>query len=163
MLASEPMSFPPTVQKVKEFLEFKGSTREVQRLPDSTATSQQAAEALNVKVSQIAKSVVFGLEDKTVVAVLPGDKRVDLKKLAAAISVEKLKRLDPDQVKLRTGFVIGGVCPFGLPSNVSLVIDQSLKENGFLYAAAGDSHAVVGITFDELIEITGGKIESVVE
>jgi len=155
--------FPTSVQRVREFLESKGSKREIQRLPDSTATSQQAADALKVEVSQIAKSVVFGNSNLTVVCVLPGDRRVDSKKVSSIFNSDVLKRLSPDDVKLKTGYVIGGVCPFALPENVVLIIDESLKSSSILFAAAGDSHAVVQTSFNELIDITKGSSGHIVE
>ena len=74
-------------------------------------TSQEAADALGVAVGQIAKSVIFRRksDERAVLVVTSGDRRVDERKVAAITGA--LGRADADFVKARTGFSIGGVAP----------------------------------------------------
>src|ERR1700741_112397 len=78
-------------------------------LQGSARPPEEAADALNVRVGQIAKSVIFRRksDDAAVLVVTSGDKRVDEKKVAALVG--KLGRADADFVKAATGFSIGGV------------------------------------------------------
>lgn len=60
-----------------------------------------------------------------------------------------------------TGFLPGGVCPFGLNDTpVMILIDTSLDEYDTVYPAAGTDATGVSLSSDYLRQITGGvKVE----
>lgn len=138
----------PNVVRVEEHLRECGFSSSVSILPDSTRTAQEAASALGVTVSQIGKSIVFAVAEKTVVIVLPGDRQVSLK-LAEEYFGAPPAKLSGADVKARTGFPIGGVSPFGLPSDVHLVVDRACHEHDSLWVAAGIPHAVCSVKVSE--------------
>lgn len=145
---------PEGAKRVQQFLFEVKYVNEVQLLPESTATAKQAAETLGVRVKDIGKSIVFGNALKAVVAVLPGDKKVNAANLAALLEVENLSTLNADQVKEVTGFNIGGVSPFALPKEISIVIDSSLLESDVCFVAAGHPKAVVKTSANDIVSIT---------
>jgi prolyl-tRNA editing enzyme YbaK/EbsC (Cys-tRNA(Pro) deacylase) len=149
---------PPTAQHVQDFLRSRGSFAEVQLLPDTTATAQDAATALNVLVSQIGKSIVFG--SSVCVAVLCGNQRVDTKALSKLVHSD-VNLLKAGEVKDATGYVIGGVSPFGLPPGINVIIDSGLLNHPFCYVAAGHPKAVVRTSGEELIALTGATVERI--
>ena len=55
-----------------------------------------------------------------------------------------------------TGHAVGGVCPFALPKDVAIYLDESLKTYPVIYPAAGSSNSAVAFTPDELQTATGG-------
>ncbi len=63
-------------------------------------------------------------------------------------------RPDANKVKNITGYSIGGVSPIGLPLNINVIIDTSLKRFDILWSAAGHPHCVFSSTFDELKHFT---------
>jgi prolyl-tRNA editing enzyme YbaK/EbsC (Cys-tRNA(Pro) deacylase) len=152
---------PEGAQRVQQFLTAQGSQSKVCLLPDTTATAQDAAKALNVPVSLIGKSIVFGSDRGVVVAVVCGDQRVDTNSLAQAVQVAALKSLRADEVKRYTGYVIGGVSPFNLPSGIEIVIDSHLRNFPACYVAAGHPKAVVQISLDELVAITSAVVSPI--
>lgn len=119
-------------------------------------TAQEAADALGVAVGQIAKSVVFRRkeDDRAVLVVTSGDKRVDEKKVAALVGA--IGRADADFVKTRTGYSIGGVSPVGhLDAPVTLV-DRELFRYDEIWAAAGHPNGVFRLSPQDLVALTGG-------
>jgi Uncharacterized conserved protein len=68
-----------------------------------------------------------------------------------------------EDVKIITGYTIGGVSPIGHLSEVDIYIDNSLKRFNSLFAAAGHPNCIFEINFEDLKKITKGKIEEVVE
>jgi prolyl-tRNA editing enzyme YbaK/EbsC (Cys-tRNA(Pro) deacylase) len=150
-----------SARRVQDFLSQKGSEAVVRLLPESTATALEAATALGVPVSHIGKSIVFDSEKGVVVAVVCGDQRVDTACLAAILEVVNLRPLRAEGVKKETGFVIGGVSPFGLPPNVRIIVDARLKTLGRCYVAAGHPKAVVGVDFNSLVALTGAQVEPI--
>ena len=63
----------------------------------------------------------------------------------------------PKEVVEITGFPVGGVCPFDLRVEVPIYLDDSLKRYDVVYTAAGTPNSALPITYEELMEITGGR------
>lgn len=151
-------NLPEGASRVQEFLRSKNYELTVQLLPDSTATAQNAADSLGVKLNQIGKSIVFGNEDETIIAVICGDQKVNSKLLLPFLKVPEISLLNADDVKKITGFVIGGVSPFALPQNVNIFIDENLYKQPVFYVAAGHPKAVVRVCGNDIVTLTGAII-----
>lgn len=162
-LENNEITFEETLERVKDFLRIHNSENQPFSLDNTTATAQQAADVLGVKVCQIGKTIAFkclkeGVDMHTVVVVLSGDKRVDTLKLANDLKIDKVKSLSADEVVSRTGFRVGGVCPFSLPNDVLIIVDRELYDLGVCYVAAGHPFAVVKTCGEEIVKITKAKI-----
>ena len=142
-------------RRVLEFVEEKGIDARIVTLGDSTQTSHLAAEALGCMVAEIAKSVVFLSGNSPVVVVISGDRRVDTKKLGAVVGA-KVSNADAESVRLRTGYVIGGVPPFPHDSGVRVLLDRSLTRFDRVWSAAGTPHSVMSVAVPTLAETVGG-------
>jgi prolyl-tRNA editing enzyme YbaK/EbsC (Cys-tRNA(Pro) deacylase)/predicted Fe-S protein YdhL (DUF1289 family) len=118
-----------------------------------------------VQLGQIAKSIVFRRlpDNAAVMVVTSGDQRVDEKKLAALVCApgQKLGRADPDFVRERTGFAIGGVSPVAHASKLVQVLDLSLFRFEQVWAAAGHPHAVFAATPAQLALLTRARLDDV--
>lgn len=58
--------------------------------------------------------------------------------------------LSPDQVSERTGFPVGGVCPFLAPEGTKVYLDESLRRFEIVYPAAGSRNSAVKVNLKEL-------------
>ncbi len=131
---------------------------------NSTATSQMAADNIGCELGQIAKSLAFMVDTQLVRVITSGDQRVDDRKLAArfAVSRKRIKIATPDQCVEQLGFAPGGVPPFGhRTTGFSVLIDESLGRYTTVYAAGGAHNAIFPISFDELVQHSGGTIADV--
>jgi prolyl-tRNA editing enzyme YbaK/EbsC (Cys-tRNA(Pro) deacylase) len=119
-------------------------------------TSQEAADHLGVTVGQIAKSVIFKRksDERAVLVITSGDKRVDEKKVAALAGA--LGRADADFVKAKTGFSIGGVAPLAHSEPPVTLIDRELLRFDVVWAAAGHPNGVFALHPSQLEALTGG-------
>ncbi|MEY2965951.1 MAG: hypothetical protein RLY50_1, partial [Actinomycetota bacterium] len=113
----------PNVRRVVEAAKAAGLEIETRRFPEGTKTAQDAANAIGVPVGAIVKSLVFGVDDEIVMALVSGSNQLDEKKLAAAAGGAKCQRVDADAVREATGFPIGGVPPLGLATQLRIFID----------------------------------------
>ena len=148
----------PSVQRVSAKLKELGIKGEVHVLSDSARTAQEAADALEILVGQVASSIVFKLDDESPLLVITsGRHRVDTKLVAEKLGITKLHRVDADYVKEKSGFSIGGVSPVGWISPATILIDEALNDYEVVWAAAGHPHSVYPTTFAELIQATGAK------
>lgn len=147
-----------SARRVQQKLHEMGYTNKVVELADSTRTAQEAAEAIGCEVAQIAKSIVFRLdEDHALLVVASGRNRVDEKKVAKHLNLQ-LGKADADFVREWTGFVIGGVPPFGHTRPMTTIIDEDLFQFDSIWAAAGHPKAVFQLTPAELVSMTQGTV-----
>ena len=58
--------------------------------------------------------------------------------------------LTPDEVIELIGHAIGGVCPFAIPAEVEVFIDESVKRFETVFPACGSSNSAIELTADEL-------------
>jgi prolyl-tRNA editing enzyme YbaK/EbsC (Cys-tRNA(Pro) deacylase) len=123
-------------------------------------TSQEAADHLGVTVGQIAKSVIFKRksDDRAVLVITSGDKRVDEKKVETLVCKDggALGRADADFVKAKTGFSIGGVAPLAHAEPPVTLIDRELLRFDVVWAAAGHPNGVFALHPSQLEALTGG-------
>ena len=146
-----------SVTEVKAFFKQKGAEKEIILLNESCATVPLAAAALGVEEAQIAKTLAFKVRDVSIVIVTSGRAKIDNKKFKDVFQT-KAKMMSYEETLEKTGHPVGGVCPFGLPEDVDIYIDKSLTGFETVYPAAGDIHAILKMTPQELISFTQGQI-----
>lgn len=156
---SEPVH--PNVTRVAEAARAAGLEITTKRFPEGTKTAQDAASAIGVEVGQIVKSLVFGVDDEIVMALVSGSNQLDEKKLAAAAGGSKCKRVDADAVRAATGFPIGGVPPLGLATRLRVFIDPDLLQYDEVWAAAGTWNDVFAIEPGALQRATNGAVSNI--
>jgi len=152
-----------SVRRVREALRLRGVEGErVIALDGAARTAAEAAAALGCEVGAIVKSLVFsypgeGGEKQAVMALVAGDRQCNVEMLGRALGLGVTPgRADADLVRRATGFAIGGVAPLGHPEQLPIAVDGSLARFPLLHAAAGHPHSVFPLTYDELLEWTGG-------
>lgn len=145
----------PTAARLAERLRQRGLEIQVRTLSESARTAALAAAALGVEVGQIVKSLVFLHDDRPVLVLCAGDRRVDAVRLG-------LVAAPADRVRAVTGFSIGGVPPLGHDVELETTIDASLQRFEVVWAAAGTPHDVFAINTGSLIAaITGARVTDV--
>ncbi len=121
--------------------ERKGVDIEVVAFDESTHTAAEAAAAVGAELGQIVKSLVFvtptdgGLTP--IVCLVSGPNRVDLARLAAVTGEADIRRATAREANDLTGFVIGGIPPFGFEGQVRVIMDPDLGRYPSVWAAAG--------------------------
>jgi Cys-tRNA(Pro) deacylase len=151
-----------SVRKVEKALEGYGLECPVLTMKETTRSAQDAANSLGCGVEQIVKSLVFMTKKtkKPILVLASGANRVNTKKIRNFLS-EPIKMADPDFVRAKTGFVVGGVPPLGHTSSLETFIDEDLLKYPEIWAAAGTSNTMFKFSPDDLQKITHGKVISV--
>ena len=111
---------------------------------------EHAAEGRSEKISvirgnrpeQAAKAMVLdgrggGGGRRHVLAILPGNRKLDFAAVAALFEARKCGFASPDTAQLLTGCAMGAVPPFALNPELALVVDENLLNNDTLYFNAG--------------------------
>ena len=137
------------INKVREYFAGWGRENDVLELEASSATVELAAQALGVEPARIAKTLSFKDGNGCILLVAAGDTKTDNSKFKAEFGF-KAKMLTPEEVLDCTGHAVGGVCPFGLKSNIPVFLDISLKRFETIFPACGSSNSAIELTCEEL-------------
>lgn len=134
----------------KRLLDSIGIDADVRVFPEGTKTAADAARAIGCPVAAIVKSLVFVVDDEPVVALVPGDLRLDTETLAHVAGGAKARRATLDEVRDATGFAAGGTPPFGHVTDLRVFADPELKRNDPVWCAAGTPTTVFPISISDL-------------
>ena len=97
-----------------------------------------AARATGFALARIVKTLVVALDTGVyVLALVPGDRRLDLKKTAGVFSAKRAALADAATAQRLTGYLVGGISPFGTKRPLAAVMDTGLLEGGRVMINAG--------------------------
>ncbi|MFM2235240.1 MAG: hypothetical protein RL296_899 [Actinomycetota bacterium] len=148
----------PNVVRVTAAAKERGLEISTRRFPEGTKTAADAAAAIGVTVGQIVKSLVFGVDNEIVMALVSGSNQLDEKKLALAAGGSKCARVDADAVRDATGYPIGGVPPFGHTTQLRVFVDPDLLQYDEVWAAAGTWNDNFGAAPADIVRVAGGVV-----
>ena len=152
-----------TVKRVQEFIAQFDPKLKVLTLNTTARTAKDAAESLGCEVGAIVKSLVFRANDTFLICLVAGDKRCSLSKLKKVINKKDVCMANADEVKVNTGFSIGGVAPIAHLKGLNILIDQSLGRFESVFAAAGHPNSIFKIKYDQLVQMTKGEVKEITE
>lgn len=145
-----------SVARVREYLKQYGLEDRIQEFDVSSATVELAAQAVGVEAAHIAKTLSFHLGDGCVLVVAAGDARIDNHKFKETFHT-KAKMLTAGEALAMTGHAVGGVCPFALPEDVSVYLDESLRRFETVFPAVGSAASAIELTCPELERCCGER------
>ena len=147
-----------STERVLKKAQEMGLTINIERMPASTRTAQEAATACNCDIAQIVKSLIFTGRNsgELKLFLVSGAHQIDPAKAESALG-EGLLRADPKTVRLVSGFAIGGVAPIAHLQPIETWFDKTLLDFERVWAAAGAPNAVFAIDPRKLLTATGAK------
>ena len=151
------------VKRAEKSLKDFDKSLSIVELKSSAKTALEAANSLNCEVGAIVKSLLIKVESSFLLCLVAGDKRCSLNKLKKIFEKKNIRMASPDEVKIQTGYTIGGVSPVGHINEIQIFIDNSLGRFVNIFAAAGHPNVIFKIDFEKLIQITKGEIKDITE
>lgn len=146
-----------SLESVKAHLKKYERDQDILEFDTTSATVDQAAEAIGVSPAKIAKTLSFrGEGELGILIVAAGDARIDNKKFRETFGM-KARMLSAEEVTEQTGHVVGGVCPFGLVKDLDVYMDVSLKRFELVYPACGSRNSAIELTCEELYQYANAK------
>lgn len=137
------------IDKVREYFKNYGRENDILEFAVSSATVSDAAVAIGCDEAHIAKTMSFIVDDKPILIVLAGDKKIDNAKFKQTFKC-KAKMIPSGYLGELIGHEAGGVCPFGIKEGIKVYLDESLKRFEFVYPACGSSNSAIKLTIPEL-------------
>ncbi len=145
-----------SLESVRAFFAVKAPDIHIIELTESTATVELAAKGHGVSPAQIAKTLSVRVGEQRFLIVTCGIGRLDNKK-AKTVFGGKVSLLGAEEVQEITSHPVGGVCPFGLPRDLPIYCDISLKAFDEVVPAAGSTHSAVRISPLRMAELVGAQ------
>jgi len=146
-----------TVKRVKEYLTKYDPNLKIMVLNSTAKTAANAANSLKCDIGAIIKTLLLKIDNQFLICLVSGDKRCSLKKIKRILKKDKILMASAEEVKINTGFTIGGVSPVGHIKKLEVFIDKSLNRYNNLYAAAGHPNCIFKIRYEQLVNITNGS------
>ena len=152
------------VTKVKNYLNKFDENIELIVLDETARTAIDAANSLKTEVGSIVKSLLFkDHNNHHYLCLVSGDKYVSTDKISQLVGLT-IKKTTAQECKEFTGYSIGGVSPIAHENKPKLIlIDKNLSKYEKVFAAAGHPYVVFGVTYLELVKLTNGTVNNIVE
>ena len=104
---------------------------------DADRIGLQAAEALGEDPSRVLKSLMALVDGKPVCVIVPSDREVSMKKLAAAFGGKSAQMMKPVDAERLSGYKVGGISPFGQSRPPRAAIEEQATAQELVYINGG--------------------------
>jgi Cys-tRNA(Pro) deacylase len=150
-------AWPEPVERVADVLRRAGVDARIEEFPEGTKSARDAAAAVGCELSQIVKTLVVVADGAFVLALIPGDRRLDEQAVAAVIPAGNVRIATADEVVQATGFDPGGVAPFPQRAIALALIERSLFRHPVVWIGAGTGRHVAGLAPGELARLSAAR------
>ena len=145
-----------SLESVRAWLAAYAPDLSLIEVEESTATVATAAVALGVEPGRIAKTLAIRVNGQTFLIVARGDARLDNAKSRAEFG-GRPRMLGPEETLALTGHPVGGVCPFGLATDLAVYLDRSLEGFDIVYPAGGSLNTSVEVSPQRLFDLVADR------
>ena len=133
---------------------------EIIHLDVPTPTVKSAAQAVGTEPENIVKSILFLVEDRSVLTITCGPEFVERRAISAHFNVgrKRVKLADPDRVLKETGYHVGAMPPFGHHLPLHTLIDKRVLAKERIYAGGGSDRTLLHIDPQTILSSTQADI-----
>ncbi len=149
---------------VTRFLDSRKTDYTIFELPQKKLGAEEVARILNAPINIVFKSIVILRKGsgKPILAVVPGDHDVNLKKLAKTVGEKKVSPASQKEAENSTKLPAGGISPLAiLNRGFEIVIHQSVKEYENVHISGGELGVNIRLPSRDLVELTRAKIADI--
>jgi Cys-tRNA(Pro)/Cys-tRNA(Cys) deacylase len=128
--------------------------------PNTTSYGLEAVEVLGHDPEKVFKTLLFCLETDAkvlAVAVIPVDRKLNLKLAAKAAKFKKVQMADPNIAQKITGYLVGGISPIAQKKRLATFIDQSALNHEKIYVSGGRRGLEIELSPNDLSDLTLGR------
>jgi Cys-tRNA(Pro)/Cys-tRNA(Cys) deacylase len=144
----------PKVTRATKMLEQAGVAFTVHSYDYDPAASRiglQAAEALGEEPGRVLKTLMALVDGKPVCVIVPSDREVSMKKLAAAFGGKSAEMMKPADAERISGYKTGGISPFGQMRKIPAVIEAQALTHGLVYINGGQRGLQVRLKAQDVV------------
>ena len=116
--------------------------------------TEVASEALRVQEHKVIKTLVMEQEDRQPLLILMhGDRKVSTKALARTIGVKTVNPCDATVANKHTGYVVGGISPFGTKKPLKVYVEETILDLDRIYINAGKRGLLAEMAPEDLVRV----------
>ena len=130
--------------------------------PNAERIGLQAAEAIGEAPHRVLKTLMAELDGKPVCVVVPSDREVSMKKLAAAFGGKAAHMMKPADAERVTGYHVGGISPFGQKKRVPTAFEEAALTHETVYMNGGQRGLQVHLKPADAVKALEAKTVSLV-
>lgn len=123
-------------------------------------TAEQAASEIGLDVSEIIKTLALGGQIcGTVLFLIPGDKKFDLRKIRLFLNDKSVDLLKKDDVLIKTGYPVGLVTPFGTKEKFKIYADSSILKLKNVGVSSGELECEIVMSSSDLLKAAKADLD----
>lgn len=119
--------------------------------PRAEAVGLAAALALNLDPALTLKTLMVEVDGKPACCVIPSDRQLSMKKVAAAFGAKSAAMMPPAKAEKLTGYKVGGISPFGQRRPIPTAIEATATTAPRVWINAGQRGLLLGIAPDDAL------------
>ena len=144
-------------------LERDGAAHELHAYePGEGSYGVAGAAALQVAPARMFKTLIVELDGRLACAVVPVSGLLDLKALAAALGGKRAGMADPVAAERSTGYVVGGISPFGQRTRLLTAVDETVELFDTVLVSAGRRGLSIELAPADLVRLTAAVVAGLV-
>lgn len=147
-----------TFSDVHDVLVARAVEHDIIHLPSSSHSAQLAADALDVPVTSVVKSLVFMADDRPVLVLVDGKATVDAEALGDELGAREVRLARAREVRELTGYKPGAVPPVGLAAAMEVVADPAVFVPPVVYCGGGATTAMLRIRAEDLQSLLNARV-----
>ncbi|WP_419896258.1 Cys-tRNA(Pro) deacylase [Roseomonas sp. USHLN139] len=125
--------------------------------PEAESIGLQAAEALGEPPRRVLKTLMTEVDGRPVCVVLPSDREVAMKKLAAAAAGKSAAMMRVPDAERLTGYRVGGISPFGQKKRVATFVESAALSEPYVFVNGGQRGLQIRLSPADLLAALGAK------
>jgi len=116
-----------------------------------------AADALGIDPARVFKTLAASVDGRLVLAVIPVDRELDLKRLVDVVGGRRAAMADPAEAERATGYVVGGISPLGTRRVLPVIVDEHAGEHATVLVSAGRRGLQVELAGADLVRLGNAR------
>lgn len=142
-------------------IEHRIHTYEVES--DEGSYGESVAAAIGVGPERLFKTLIAVVDDRPTMAIVPATGRLSLKKLARAANGKRARMAEPADAERWTGYVTGGISPFGQKRRLEAYVDETMVQFDTVYASGGRRGIQIEVAPEDLLDTLRAHVVGLVE
>jgi Cys-tRNA(Pro)/Cys-tRNA(Cys) deacylase len=130
--------------------------------PHADSIGLAAAEALGEDTARVLKTLMTKVDGKPVCVVVPSNREVAMKKLAAACRGKAAEMMKPAEAERLSGYKVGGISPFGQMHKVPTLIEDSALDEPYVFINGGQRGLQVRLDPADALRVLEATAEALV-
>lgn len=122
---------------------------------------REAADKLGLDPDQVFKTLLVTADGAQAVAIVPVSSKLALKAVGHALGVKRVEMCDPVVAERITGYVRGGISPFGQKRRLPTVLDEMATVFDTIYVSGGRRGLDIGVATADLVRLLGATVADI--